>query len=48
MSILKDLNAWRKYRRTVTQLHNLPDNVLDDIGLNRHSIDAYARQAADH
>ena len=48
MSILKDLNAWRKYRRTATQLRNLPDNVLDDIGVSRYSIDEYARKAADN
>ncbi|MEX3009190.1 DUF1127 domain-containing protein [Hoeflea sp. TYP-13] len=48
MSILKDYQTWRKYRRTVNQLRNLPDSVLDDIGVNRHSIDDYARQAAEH
>ena len=47
MSILKDINAWRKYRRTAAQLRNLPDNLLDDIGVSRHAIDEYARQAAD-
>lgn len=48
MSILKDISAWRKYRRTAAQLRDLPDNVLDDIGVSRHAIDQYARRAADN
>jgi uncharacterized protein YjiS (DUF1127 family) len=45
MNILKDLNAWRKYRRTAAQLHSLPDTLLNDIGVDRHAIDSYARRA---
>lgn len=45
MSILKDINAWRKYRRTAAELRNLPDTVLHDIGVDRHAIDTYARRA---
>ncbi len=45
MSILKDINTWRKYRRTAAELRNLPDNVLHDIGVDRHAIDTYARRA---
>ncbi|MCY6380599.1 DUF1127 domain-containing protein [Hoeflea prorocentri] len=48
MSILKDYQNWRKYRRTVTQLNDLPDTVLQDIGVDRHAIDAYARKAANY
>ena len=47
MSILKDYQTWRKYRRTVNELRNLPDSVLADIGVNRHSIDDYARKASE-
>ncbi|MEM6461418.1 MAG: DUF1127 domain-containing protein [Pseudomonadota bacterium] len=45
MSFFDDLNNWRKYRRTVSELNNLPDSVLKDIGVSRHSIDEYARKA---
>lgn len=47
MGILRDISTWRKYRRTAAQLRNLPDSLLDDIGVSRHSIDEYARRAAD-
>ncbi|WP_136657182.1 DUF1127 domain-containing protein [Nitratireductor sp. XY-223] len=46
MSILKDYQNWRKYRRTVEQLRNLPDSVLSDIGVDRYAIDDYARKAS--
>lgn len=46
MSILKGYQNWRKYRRTAEQLHSLPDTVLSDIGVDRYSIDEYARKAS--
>ena len=29
---------WRKTRRVIRQLHELPDSTLDDIGVPRHDI----------
>ena len=46
MSILRDYQNWRKYRRTVNQLNSLSDTVLQDIGVERYAIDDYARKAA--
>ncbi|WP_419912272.1 DUF1127 domain-containing protein [Hoeflea sp.] len=48
MSILKDYQNWRKYRRTVEQLRSLPDSVLNDIGVDRYTIDEYARKASQY
>ncbi len=48
MNIVKDYQNWRKYRRTVNQLRSLPDSLLSDIGVNRHSINDFARQVSDN
>lgn len=40
------LADWRRYRTTVTELYNLSDHQLADIGIRRDEISAAARTAA--
>ena len=46
MSIIKDYRNWRTYRRTVQELRGLPDSTLRDIGVDRGSINEYARRVS--
>ncbi len=48
MNLIKDYRNWRNYRRTVRELNNLSDGTLQDIGVDRFAIDAYARRSSGH
>lgn len=38
--------TWRKYRRTLNELHRLSDRELSDLGIARSDIRHIARQSA--
>lgn len=46
MNILRNINAWRRYRATYHQLSRLSDRELNDVGLTRLDIDRIARRGA--
>ncbi|MDA4848420.1 DUF1127 domain-containing protein [Hoeflea poritis] len=41
MSVLDRYNAWRKHRRSASELRSLSDRDLADIGAKRDEIDDY-------
>lgn len=45
MNIIDNYRRWRMYRKTVEQLSYLSDAQLNDIGLNRSSIEQAARRS---
>ena len=42
--IIGALAAWNDTRKTREALHDLPDRLLDDVGLTRSDIDAVVNQ----
>ena len=47
-SIFKSLNRWIKINGITRSLHQLDDRTLDDIGVNRGDIHAYATRLVDN
>lgn len=45
-TIRGSIRQYRSYRRTVTELSDLPDVMLNDIGIARHEIKHFARKSA--
>jgi len=41
-------SAWRRYSRTMSELGNLSNRELSDLGIARCDIPRLAREAADH
>jgi uncharacterized protein YjiS (DUF1127 family) len=46
MSIIRFLQAWRRYNRCLNELSRLGDRELADIGINRSEIPTVAWKAA--
>lgn len=44
MRILNRARSWLKYRQTATELANLSNEALADIGVSRLDIDSIARK----
>jgi uncharacterized protein YjiS (DUF1127 family) len=45
MNVVRTLNSWRNYRRTVAELGRMTTRELDDLGISRSEIAAIARAA---
>lgn len=43
MNVARSLNAWRKYRQTVSELGRMNERELQDLGINRADIRTVAR-----
>lgn len=46
INIIRKINEWTKYRRTVRELSTLTTRELADIGVQRHDIPRLAREVA--
>ncbi|MBL0371196.1 DUF1127 domain-containing protein [Rhizobium sp. KVB221] len=46
MSVVRSVNNWIAYRRTVAELGRLDRRALQDIGITRDEIHAFARTTA--
>ncbi len=46
INIIRKINEWTKYRRTVRELNTLSARELADIGVQRHDIPRLAREVA--
>ena len=45
-TIIRKINEWTKYRRTVRELNGLSARELADIGVFRHDIPRLARETS--
>ncbi|MBN9064541.1 MAG: DUF1127 domain-containing protein [Rhizobiales bacterium 65-9] len=46
MNIIRKINEWTRYRRTLRELGTLNARELADIGVQRHDIRRIAREVA--
>jgi uncharacterized protein YjiS (DUF1127 family) len=46
MKIARSFNTWRQARRTASELYQLSERNLDDIGMSRGDIEAVALKSA--
>jgi uncharacterized protein YjiS (DUF1127 family) len=46
MSVVRTVNNWINYRRTVNELGRLNSHALQDLGITRAEIPALARASA--
>lgn len=46
INIIRKINEWTKYRRTVRELSTLSARELADIGIFRHDIERIARRVS--
>ncbi len=44
-SVTEKLNAWRRYRASVRELHTLSDRELADLGISRNEIEFVAKKS---
>lgn len=40
---MNTIRTWYLQRKTIRELEALPDNILEDIGLERHAIRAHVK-----
>lgn len=45
MNLIRSYNNWRRYRETVSELNQLSNRELTDLGLSRADIPYVARQS---
>ena len=46
MNLIRNYRNWRRYRDTVSELNQLSNRELNDLGISRGEIPSVARRAA--